>query len=60
MSYKLNWCVRERECGIVIDYCSSRSEAEDVIHLMEEDDKLNGCYKDNYYEVVHISDVEGE
>ena len=48
----INYVIREREAGNEIDSFSILEEAEKVLEDFENEDKDNGEYVDNFYEIV--------
>ena len=52
------YAVRDREAGNVIDECDHIAEAEDMINQYEYDDKEDGNYEPNFYEIYDWDDEE--
>jgi hypothetical protein len=49
---KIKYITRDREAGNVIDEFATREEAEAAIRAYEEEDRANGCYEEDFYEVT--------
>jgi len=49
---KMTYIIQDREAGNEIEECETRKEAEKIILEYEEQDKKEGTYKDNFYEIV--------
>lgn len=48
------FAVRDREAGNLIDVFNTYQAALMAIELYEAEDKLNGCYEPEFYEVVEV------
>lgn len=46
------YVIRDREAGNVIDEYNTLQEAEQVLAQFEEEDKKNGVYTPDFYEIV--------
>jgi hypothetical protein len=46
------YLIISRESGDVIEHSDTVSEAEDIIHKYETEDKDNGTFSDNFYEII--------
>jgi hypothetical protein len=46
------YIIRDMEAGNTIDICDTFEEAEKQVKQFEEDDKENGCYTSDFYEIV--------
>ena len=52
------YAIRDREAGNVIDECDHLIEAEDLINQYEYDDKEDGTYEPDFYEIYDWDDEE--
>jgi hypothetical protein len=50
----IKYYTQDRETGTKIDWFDSKSQAEHAIRLYEEDDKKNGCFEEDYYEIKEV------
>ena len=48
------YIVRDRLAGNYIDFAESYEEGVEIIHAFEEEDKRDGIYEENFYEVVEV------
>ena len=48
------WVIRDSQAGYVIDRFWSKEEAEQKIQEWEKEDKENGCYEPDFYEVYNF------
>lgn len=44
--------IQDRETGNVIEDCLSKQEAETLLVVFEDQDKKEGSYTENFYEIV--------
>ena len=51
----ISYIIRDREAGNKIDICDTLEEAEKQLKQFEEDDKKNGCYTPDFYEIVEAN-----
>lgn len=49
------YIIRDREAGNIIEQVSTRKEAETVLKKFEEEDKQDGNYTEDFYEIVEES-----
>lgn len=54
----MKYVTRDREAGNIIDQFNALEEAEAAIRQYEEDDKADGIYTENFYEVAAF-DADG-
>lgn len=47
----IKFITQDREAGNVIDEFATRKEAEAAIRAYEEEDRANGCFEENFYEI---------
>lgn len=47
-----SYLIQTRETGSVIGFYSSRIEAEEALALFEEEDRVEGIYIPNFYELI--------
>lgn len=52
------YTIRDREAGNVIDTFISREDAEGALAQFEADDKAEGTYEPNFYEITEDEDPE--
>ncbi len=50
---KIKYITCDREAGNVIDEFATLSEAEAAIRAYEEEDRANGCYEENFYQIKY-------
>jgi hypothetical protein len=50
----LKYQIQDREAGNVIEKHLSLNEAEDILELMEREDRKDGTYTENFYEIVEM------
>ena len=48
----ISYIIRDMEAGNKIDFCDTFEEAEKQVKQFEQDDKENGCYTPDFYEIV--------
>lgn len=48
--------IRDREAGNIIDYFSTLKEAEAMLDEYEHQDKLDGVYTEDFYEIYDIEE----
>lgn len=46
--------IQDREAGNVIDKYLTLNEAEDILDIMEREDRKDGTYTENFYEIVEM------
>lgn len=54
---KIKYITCDREAGNVIDEFATLSEAEAAIRAYEEEDRANGCYEENFYQIKYPTEV---
>lgn len=57
MSFDCNFFTRDKESGIIIDGFITLDEAKEAIREYEAEDKADGSYTDDFYEIVAFKDV---
>lgn len=53
----MKYVIQNRETGDVIDEFDTQSEAEAALNSYEEEDKSNGIYEANFYEISIKKDI---
>jgi hypothetical protein len=48
----ISYIIRDMEAGNKIEICDTFEEAEKQVKQFEQDDKKNGCYTPDFYEIV--------
>lgn len=56
----MNYIIRDREAGNVIEECATIEEARETICRYEADDRKNGIYEANFYEIYNSETEEIE
>ena len=51
---KRNYATRDREAGNIIEYFFTLTEAENALKNYEKQDKKDGTYTDNFYEIIKL------
>ena len=46
--------IQDRESGNIIDTCLTLAEADDLLYQFEKEDKKDGCFEPNFYEIVEM------
>lgn len=54
------YCTRDAEAGNIIDFFSNLKEAQNAIKQYEEEDKANGDFEPDFYEIYNMMDEEIE
>lgn len=54
---KIKYITCDREAGNIIDEFATLSEAEAAIRAYEEEDRANGCYEENFYQIKYPTEV---
>lgn len=54
----MKYQIKESKTDIVLKDCSTLLEANTLIQLYEKEDKVNGDYEPNFYELVEIDTME--
>lgn len=55
---RIKYITQDREAGNVIDEFETRAEAEAAIRAYEEDDRANGCYEEDFYDIKEREEIE--
>ena len=50
------YIIRDREAGNIIEECATKKEAENLLAIYEEQDKQDGIYEKDFYEIVEKGD----
>lgn len=54
----MKYQIQQRETGIIIADCTTLSKAESILKLYEANDKVNGDYEPNFYEIVKVGFIQ--
>jgi hypothetical protein len=46
--------IQDRQAGNIIDTCLTLAEADDLLYQFEKEDKKDGIYTTNFYEIVEM------
>lgn len=55
---KYNWIIRDREAGNKIDCFKTLEEAKKTLEEYEKQDKIDGIYEPNFYEIYNTEKEE--
>lgn len=53
----MKYIIRDREAGNIIESFKTLEEAEKKLKKFEEEDKKDGIYIDNFYEITQLEEV---
>jgi len=48
------YIIRDREAGNIIEECATIEEAKTTLAAYEEEDRKDGCYEPDFYEIVEV------
>jgi hypothetical protein len=46
--------IQDRQAGNIIDTCLTLAEAKNLLNQFEKEDKKDGCFEVNFYEIVEM------